>query len=216
MRSRRRAPDDFEAALRARGVTLIAGLDEAGRGCWAGPVWAGAVILPESGDFSGIDDSKMLSADAREDAYQRIAGGLAVSWAAGQASATEVDDLGIVPATHLAMRRALGALSPAPQHLLVDALTLSQTALPQTAIIRGDSRSVSIAAASVIAKVTRDRWMRDAAERDFPGYGFAAHKGYGTLQHAQALNELGPCALHRHTFAPVARVAAARENRRGA
>ena len=139
-----------------------------------------------------------------------------MSWAAGVASAAEVDDLGIVPATHLAMRRALGALSPAPQHLLVDALTLSETALPQTAIIRGDSRSVSIAAASIVAKVTRDRWMRESAEREFPGYGFAAHKGYGTREHALALNALGPCALHRRSFAPVAKVAAGRENRRGA
>ena len=202
--------------MRTRGITLIAGLDEVGRGCWAGPVAAGAVILPESGDFSGIDDSKMLSADAREDAFQRIAGGLAMSWAAGVASAAEVDDLGIVPATHLAMRRALVALSPAPQHLLVDALTLSATAVPQTAIIRGDSRSVSIAAASIVAKVTRDRWMRGEAEQDFPGYGFASHKGYGTREHALALSELGPCALHRRSFAPVAKVAAERENHRGA
>jgi ribonuclease HII len=203
MRREKQAPQDFEAALWARGVTRVAGLDEAGRGCLAGPVSAGAVVLRPEGDFSGIDDSKILTEREREHAYERIFGGLAMSCAAGLSTAGEIDALGIVPATRLAMARALAGLDAPSDHLLIDAMKLPDDATPQTAIIDGDARSISIAAASIVAKVTRDRFMRDAVERDYPGYGFARHKGYGTAQHLEALRRLGPCPLHRRSFAPV-------------
>ena len=199
----KQAPRDFEAALWARGVARVAGLDEAGRGCLAGPVSAGAVVLHPEGDFSGIDDSKILTEREREHAYDRIFGGLAMSCAAGLASAGEIDSLGIVPATRLAMARALAGLDVPSDHLLIDAMNLPGEPTPQTAIIDGDALSVTIAAASIVAKVTRDRLMQGAAERDFPGYGFARHKGYGTPQHLDALRRLGPCPLHRRSFAPV-------------
>ncbi len=214
-RREKQAPQQFEAALWARGVARVAGLDEAGRGCLAGPVSAGAVVLRPDGDFSGIDDSKILTESEREHAYERIFGGLAMSCAAGLSSAGEIDALGIVPATRLAMARALAGLGVPPDHLLIDAMNLPAEQAPQTAIIDGDALSVSIAAASIVAKVTRDRIMREEAERDFPGYGFARHKGYGTPQHLEALRRLGPCPLHRLSFAPLKPAQPAQEPARG-
>lgn len=185
----------------------VAGLDEAGRGAWAGPVVAAAVILP-CGDgvcaaLEGVRDSKQLSPAARERLAARIFD-VALAVGVGRGEQHEIDALSIVPATRLAMQRALAALAVAPEALVIDALRLPGVDLPQDAFPYADARSLSVAAASIIAKVTRDRWMADVAETKFPGYGFAQHKGYGTQQHQEALTRLGVCPLHRLTFRPVA------------
>ncbi|MCU0520603.1 MAG: ribonuclease HII [Anaerolineae bacterium] len=190
-----------------RGLTLVAGLDEAGRGPWAGPVWAGAVVLPRSegavAGLEGVRDSKTLSLRQREALFERIsAAALAVG--SGSASVEEIDSLGIVPATRLAMRRALDALGNRPQALILDALTLPDIALPQDAFPRADALSITVAAAGIVAKVLRDRWMVACADVQYPGYGFAQHKGYGTRLHQQALDRLGVCSLHRRSFQPIA------------
>lgn len=198
-----------ERALRARGHHYIAGLDEAGRGAWAGPVVAAAVILPlDNLDLNlvldGVCDSKQLSHQQREVLYERICT-VAVAIGVGMVSPQDIDALGIVPATRRAMAAAVHQLSPPPDFLLVDALHLEEVALPQKGIIKGDAKCLSIAAASIIAKVTRDRLLVDLEEK-YPGYGFARHKGYGTRQHRAALNDLGPCDIHRFSYAPVRRV----------
>ena len=185
----------------------VAGLDEAGRGAWAGPVVAAAVILPR-GDgvhaaLAGVRDSKQVSPATRERLSARIVD-VALAVGVGRGEQPEIDALGIVPATRLAMQRALEALSVAPEALVIDALRLPGVDLPQDVFPYADARSLSVAAASIIAKVSRDRWMVEVAEVDFPGYGFAQHKGYGTRQHQTALNHLGVCSLHRLTFRPVA------------
>ena len=154
--------------------------------------------------LAGVRDSKQLSPRQRERLLPIIQA-VAVSWAAGVVSCEEIDRLGILPATRLAMRQAVDALSATPQALLVDAVRLPAIPLPQRSLIHGDALCLSIAAASIVAKVTRDRLMVEM-DAQYPGYGFARHKGYGTAQHAQALNELGPCPIHRRSFAPVARV----------
>ncbi len=191
----------------SQGLMRVAGVDEAGRGPWAGPVVAGAVILPVDPGvaraLAGVRDSKQLSPRQRERLFAVIQAA-AVSWAAGVVPSEEIDRLGILPATRLAMRLAVNALGVAPQALLVDAVRLPAIPLPQRSLIHGDALSLSIAAASIIAKVTRDRLMVEL-DAQYPGYGFARHKGYGTTLHALALNELGPCPIHRRSFAPVAR-----------
>jgi ribonuclease HII len=197
---------EYEQALLNQGLVSPAGIDEAGRGCWAGPVVAAAVVLPRSvldqpTLLQGVDDSKALSAIQRETAYNLVCS-LAIGVGVGCVPAYLIDAYGIVPATRLAMTIALLALPCQPQALLIDALPLPSLALPQTVLIRGDSRSLSIAAASIIAKVTRDRLMQ-TAEQAYPGYGFAGHKGYGTAVHQAALARLGPCTLHRRTFQPL-------------
>ena len=195
-----------EYALQRAGYRLIAGLDEAGRGSWAGPVVVGAVILPlEHSDLiaalDGVNDSKKLSAKKRESLLPLIrANALAV--ATGRAEPAEIDDIGIAPATRLAMMRALQSLSPAADCLLLDAFPLPESQLPQKAIIHGDALCLSIAAASIVAKVTRDTWMA-TLDAKFPGYGFARHKGYGTAAHRQALERLGPTPWHRMSWAPM-------------
>ena len=200
------APDfELETRLHRSGYLAVAGLDEVGRGTLAGPVAAGAVILPKKPRrkvFNLVRDSKQMSAPQRDEAYDLIAKS-ARSCAVGWADASEIDRYGIVPSVRLAMSRALGRLDERAQHLLIDALALPSTNLPQTSIVRGDSKSLSIAAASVIAKVERDRFMIDLAE-SYPGYGFESHKGYGTQQHLEAIRELGPSPAHRMTFRPVA------------
>jgi ribonuclease HII len=198
---------EAEARFWVRGITRVAGLDEVGRGAWAGPVVAAAVILPR-GDvvhtaLAGVRDSKQLSFAARERMVTRILD-VALAVSVGSSAQQEIDALGIVPATRLSMQRALAALTVAPEALVIDALCLPGVDLPQDAFPYADARSLSVAAASIIAKVTRDRWMADVAEVDFPGYGFAQHKGYGTKQHQEALARLGVCPLHRLTFRPVA------------
>jgi ribonuclease HII len=199
-------PDlSLETPLWASGLTLVAGLDEAGRGAWAGPVFAAVVVLPTANGIAqhmnGVRDSKQMTARQRTLWAERIKSNVH-AWGIGQAEAGEIDALGIVPATRLAMQRALLACDCAPQHLLVDALRLPEVELPQSALIKGDARSLSIAAASVLAKTARDAWMV-GLDGHFPHYGFSAHKGYGTARHRTALTELGPCSVHRMSFAPI-------------
>jgi ribonuclease HII len=200
------APDlAFEAGLWATGCTRVAGIDEAGRGALAGPVYAAAVVLPARSGIGealrGVDDSKQLSARERELCAIRIAGCCAAS-GIGWASAAEIDDFGIVPAARLAVRRALQALDCVPDHLLVDFLELPEIPTPQTSLVKGDARCLSIAAASILAKTARDAEMARLAEAH-PGYGWRENKGYGTAAHLRALERLGPSPLHRRTFAPI-------------
>lgn len=196
----------YEFSLWQQGVSLIAGLDEAGRGAWAGPVAAAAVILSPASDLverlSGVRDSKQMTARQRAFWAERIRT-VALTWGVGFASCIEIDEIGIVPATRLAMQRALEKLVIAPQHLLIDAVSLPGVALPQTSLIKGDCKVLSISAASVLAKTERDRLMV-SLDGEFPGYSFARHKGYGTAIHRAALENLGPCAQHRISFKPMA------------
>jgi len=198
-----KAPDfSFELTLWNSGVQFIAGIDEAGRGALAGPVAAAAVIFPPDPGLEarlrGVNDSKKLTKNGRDEWAQRIPG-MALANAVGLASNTEIDEIGIVPATRLAVERALQGLYFSPQHLLVDFLKLPDCALPQTALIKGDARSLSIAAASIMAKTARDEMLR-LLDLEYPGYGFAQHKGYGTRAHQQAIQELGLTASHRQSF----------------
>ncbi len=197
---------EHEQAMLALGHTCIAGVDEAGRGCWAGPVVAAAVVLSSAALaqpalLAGVDDSKQLTAAQRERGYGRVIAH-AAGFGVGIVPAYLIDAYGIVPATRLAMLTALLQLPCIPQALLIDALPLTMLAVPQLALIKGDARCLSIAAASLVAKVTRDRLMR-TADLAFPAYGFSAHKGYGTAAHQRALAHHGPCPLHRRTFAPL-------------
>jgi ribonuclease HII len=195
----------FERELWDGGLQRVAGVDEAGRGAWAGPVTAGAVILPPDACMQdllwGVRDSKQMRPEARTVWAEEIRL-RALTCAVGFASSAEIDALGIIPATRLAMRRALEGLTTPPQHILIDALRLAEIPLPQTALIKGDARSLSIAAASVLAKTARDAWMINL-ETQYPGYAFARHKGYGTQVHQAALLRLGPAPIHRRCFAPV-------------
>ncbi|MCG8350538.1 MAG: ribonuclease HII [Chloroflexales bacterium] len=202
---------EHENDLCAQGRECIAGLDEAGRGCWAGPVVAAAVVLGSQvltcpSLLTGIDDSKALTSSQRSSGYDQICS-LAEGVGIGIAPSYVIDGRGIIAATRLAMTIALLSLPCCPDALLIDALTLDTIALPQRSLIRGDAQCLSIAAASVVAKVTRDRLMQ-TADLAYPHYGFAAHKGYGTALHRRMLREFGPCALHRMTFRPVAELVA--------
>ncbi len=196
---------DTEMRLWQAGYAGVAGLDEAGRGCWAGPVYAGAVMLAPGTELPGVRDSKTL-APARRAALLELITQRALSWGVGWATVEEIDALGILPATRLALQRALEQLAPPPQALILDAITLPDIPLPQTAFPRADALALSVAAASIVAKVHRDRWMAEVADRLYPGYGFARHKGYGTAEHQAALAAWGPCPLHRRNFAPIARL----------
>lgn len=190
---------DFEDQARSEGFLFIAGVDEVGRGCIAGPVVAAACILDHEKPLpEGLDDSKKLDGDTRT----RIADELkqtCIAYAIGQIEADEIDRINILEATKKAMLAAIGSLNPAADHLLIDALHLKQTPLPQKAIIKGDSISVSIAAASILAKTYRDELMT-AYDEQFPQYGFAGHKGYGCASHYRAVRDHGPCVLHRMSF----------------
>jgi ribonuclease HII len=192
-----------EDALRARGHGRIAGTDEAGRGPLAGPVVAAAVVLPRHFSHSVLNDSKQLSEAHRELLYSELTTHPQVEWSVAVVEVAEIDRLNILRASHEAMRRAIAGLATPPDHVLIDGRPVHPCPLPQTALVGGDALSFSIAAASVIAKVTRDRLMveLDAAH---PSYGFAQHKGYGTPLHLAKLREHGPCAIHRRSFAPVA------------
>lgn len=201
--------DLFETEARRCGYRLVAGLDEAGRGPLAGPVVAAAVILPRRCQLAGLNDSKQLTEMERERLYDEIRQ-RAVGIGVGQASEREIDAINILEATRLAMRRAIQALPDRPDYLLLDAIELSAVSLPQRAIIKGDTLSVSIAAASIVAKVTRDRLMGDY-HRQYPQYNFQAHKGYGTAEHLRMLAVHGPCAIHRRSFRPVGAAAPAGE-----
>jgi ribonuclease HII len=196
----------YEYSLLSQGFKFIAGLDEAGRGAWAGPVVVGAVILPPNrfdlaSALEGVNDSKLLSPAKREALLPQIID-VALATGAGFASHTEIDELGIVPATQLAMRRALEKLSIWPDALLTDVVQIPGLDLPCTPLIKGDQKSLSIAAASIVAKVLRDQYMDDL-DQFFPQYGFLVHKGYGTALHQQALRHFGPTSVHRKTFAPI-------------
>ena len=193
--------EEFERAAWLCGYRRIAGIDEAGRGPLAGPVVAAAVILPIRCRLSGINDSKQLSEGERDRLYAAILE-YAVGVGIGSADAGEIDRLNILEATRLAMRRAIDQLAPPPDYLLIDAVTLPGIGIPERPIVKGDFLSLSIAAASIIAKVTRDRLMAGYHDM-FPEYDFLSHKGYGTKGHLQRLARYGPCSIHRRTFTPV-------------
>jgi ribonuclease HII len=197
----------LESELHKQGYRLIAGLDEAGRGAWAGPVAAGVIILPIDrldllSKLDGVRDSKMLSPKQRE-FWEVSLKEIALAWSVGMVSARKVDTVGLIAATRLAMQRAIDGLSLPPEFLLIDHLLLPENSLPQTALPHGDVSVLSISSASIIAKVARDRKMVEY-DQQHPGYGFSRHKGYGTPQHQQALKELGPSPLHRKSFQPIA------------
>ena len=199
-------PDfSIETEIAAGKRVLVAGVDEVGRGTLAGPVVAGAAILPGPvpAEYENIvNDSKKLSVSQRQRSFTWLIE-WCVSYGIGACTATEIDAIGIVPATRLAMSRAIAELDPQPDHLLIDAIELNAVNIPQTSIIRADSRSQSAAAASIIAKVSRDKLMAEVFDSEYPDYGFAAHKGYGTAIHMSALKEFGPTPIHRRSFKPV-------------
>lgn len=190
--------NEIEKDLRRRGYKLMAGVDEVGRGPLAGPVVAAAVILSEDFDLPGLNDSKELTAEKREDLVVKIKK-QAVAWAVAEASAREIDKLNILNASKLAMRRAVKGLGVVPDFVLVDAVALNVTDVAQMAVVKGDSKCASIAAASVVAKVYRDALMCELAEK-YPGYGFERHFGYGTVEHYFALEVMGECSAHRKSF----------------
>ena len=200
---------DHERALWRQGLTLVAGVDEAGRGPLAGPVVAAAVVFPcawlETGLDSrlrGLNDSKQLTEAQREEYYAILIAHPEIRYAIADAAAELIDRINILQATHRAMNAALEQLRPPPQHVLVDGSPVKSMCLPNTPLVKGDARSYSIAAASVLAKVTRDRRMREF-DQLYPSYGFAEHKGYGTPQHLAAIQRHGPCPIHRRSFAPL-------------
>lgn len=197
------APDNlhFERIAHTQGFLKVAGVDEVGRGPLAGPVVAAAVILPVGVQLAGVDDSKKLSPHKREILFEVITA-QALSIGIGSIGPEIVDSINILQATRLAMLNAVQQLSPQPDYLLIDGITPINSALPQKTVKKGDSLSLSIAAASIIAKVTRDRLMTEMDQR-YPGYGFAGHKGYGSAAHLEAIRRLGPSPIHRLTFGGV-------------
>ena len=188
----------YERGLWEAGYDLIAGIDEVGRGPLAGPVVAAAVILPKECKIEGVNDSKKLSAKKREELYDIILE-KAVSYGIGVVSNERIDEINILQATYEAMREALSQLKPKADFILADAVTIPMVSTPQRGIIKGDAKSMSIGAASIIAKVYRDRLM-EAYEEVYPGYGFASNKGYGAAEHIEGLKKLGPTPIHRKTF----------------
>ena len=201
---------DLERQLQLNGCTWVVGVDEAGRGPLAGPVVAGAVVLPADitpfpGWLDGIDDSKKLTSARREEFLERIYR-LAAAVGLGMAGHEEIDDCGIGVATRRAMLRAIDSLAFTPDHVLVDFVPSFECGIASTPIVGGDGLSYSIAAASIVAKVTRDRLMVQA-DKEYPNYSFSRHKGYPTLEHLGLLQTYGPCPIHRRSFAPVANVA---------
>ena len=211
----------FEREHHARGLTRLAGVDEAGRGPLAGPVVAAAAVLPVEWATEGLpeslqrlNDSKQLTEKIREELFAAIHSETEIHFGIGIIDAAVIDDINILQATHRAMNAALAQLAPSAAHALVDGRPVPTLATPQTAIIKGDAKSHSIAAASILAKVTRDRLMHGHHEQ-WPEYGFAQHKGYGTAAHQAALEQHGPCPIHRRSFAPVRTVVRCVEPSRG-
>lgn len=192
-----------ENLLFARGIFPVAGIDEAGRGPLAGPVVAAAVVLPRDFRLPGLDDSKKLTPSRRDGLYEALTGNPGVLWASAHLDNLEIDRWNILGATHRAMRKAFLSLDPLPAHALIDGLPVPDFPCPHTALVGGDGRSLSIAAASIIAKVQRDRAMFEL-DRIYPAYGFFKHKGYPTPDHLARLREHGPCPVHRRSFSPVA------------
>lgn len=198
----------YEHALLEQGLTRIAGVDEAGRGPLAGPVFAAAVILPPQWILNGmpkalkkVNDSKQLTPELREILFAELISCPEVHFAIAQVPEQMIDQINILQATHRAMNHALAQLNPAPQHVLVDGLRVRSMPWPQTAIVSGDALSYSIAAASILAKVSRDRLMVQL-DSQYPGYGFAEHKGYATPEHLAAIQARGPSPIHRQSFSP--------------
>ncbi len=196
----------FERALWEQGLRWIAGVDEAGRGAIAGPVAAGAVVLPWMvpdlyEQLEGVRDSKVMTPRERE-RWALVIKDSAVAWGVGFASKDEIDQMGIVPATRLAATRALDKLTCSIEHVLIDYISLPGVEIPQTPLVKGDGRSLSIAAASILAKTTRDALLIEM-EEEFPGYHFVSNKGYGTKEHMGAIDKLGPCKQHRRSFSPI-------------
>jgi len=194
--------DHYERQLRAQGFRLVAGVDEVGRGALAGPLVAAAVILPEGFDLEGIDDSKALTAEQREEQCVRIVEG-AVAYALCKAMPTRIDHRGLHRSNLFLLKRAVRALPVGPDYVLADGLPLRGFPLPHLSIKKGDAVTASVAAASIVAKVTRDRMM-DRYHRRYPAYGFDTNRGYGTPGHRRVLRELGPTPIHRHSFVGVA------------
>ncbi len=192
----------YEQLLHAQGFRHVAGADEAGRGALAGPLVAAAVMLPPGWAPDGLNDSKLVSPTDRERLYDEIVAG-AVAVGIFRVSHTRLDGIGLQRANLAALRAALNKLDPTPDYVLVDGFTLARTSVPALRVVKGDQVCTSVAAASIVAKVTRDRIMV-RAERRYPGYGFASHKGYRSPEHLAALARLGPCEFHRRCFAPVA------------
>ena len=200
---------EFEQALWRAGIARVAGVDEAGRGPLAGPVVAAATVLParwaETGlpaQLAGLNDSKQLTESQREKFFAFLTGCGEIEFGIAAVDAAVIDAINILQATHRAMNEALGQLRPLPPHALVDGRPVKLLRVPQTAIVKGDARSYSIAAASVLAKVARDRRMREF-HAEWPEYGFARHKGYGTAEHLAAIEQFGACPIHRKSFAPL-------------
>ncbi|MGB6221602.1 ribonuclease HII [Haloferula sp.] len=197
-------PDlSLEADCHARGFKMVAGVDEAGRGPLAGPVSAAAVVLPPGFSCADLDDSKKLSAAKRERIFESLMATPGLHWSLAYAEPAEIDRINILRATHAAMARAVAGLGIEVDHCLIDGLAVPNFAYSHKGVVKGDGLSLSIAAASIIAKVARDRRMLDYAE-EFPDYGFERHKGYGTKGHLEALRRHGPCGIHRFSFQPVA------------
>ncbi len=202
LKQKRKSPDvptrELETELQKKGFLLVAGIDEVGRGCLAGPVVACALILPESGYPDGIRDSKQLDPEKREILSEKIRA-CALAWSIGIGTVEEIDSINILQANRLAMKRAVESLAPAPHAVLIDGRDRIEITIPQHTVIGGDRLSVSIAAASIVAKVYRDRLMADL-DAIYPGYGFAGHKGYGSPDHRRAIQNLGQTPLHRKSF----------------
>ncbi len=189
---------EIEEGLYKKGYCLIAGVDEAGRGPLAGSVYAGAVILPHGLIIEGLNDSKKISEKKREELYEKIKEN-AICYAVETATCEEIDEINIRNATYLAMNRAIEKLSKKADFVLVDGDCIKDCAYPYETVVKGDMKSANIAAASILAKVERDRYMLKLSEK-YPQYGFEKHKGYGTKLHIEALKEYGPCEIHRKTF----------------
>lgn len=198
---------EFEKIRRTEGYQCIAGIDEAGRGPLAGPVSAGAVILPEGFSHDLLNDSKKLTEKRREALYDELTNDSAVIWSLSYAEVEEIEEINILKATHAAMGRAALSLTELPDFCLIDGLAVPGFPIASEGIVKGDSKSLSISAASIIAKVSRDRLMLKYAEV-YPEYGFERHKGYGTKMHMEALRKHGPCPIHRVGFSPVAELLA--------
>ena len=196
---------NVETGIWNAGYRLIAGIDEVGRGTLAGPVVSSAVVLDPltANMWQGlVNDSKQMTKKARNGIYNKMVCE-SVQYGVGSSSSSEIDNLGIAPATRLSMIRAVQALEPQPEFLLIDSENLENFKIPQQSLVKGDTLSLSIAAASIIAKVTRDQIMTDIFDAKFPNYGFAKHKGYGTRLHVDALKTFGPCEIHRRSFRPI-------------
>lgn len=192
----------YENQARAQGFLHIYGVDEAGRGPLAGPVFAACCSIQQGVCFEGIDDSKRLTATKRELLFERLTTSPDVQFGVGSSDHAEIDKINILQATHVAMKRAVEQASILPDYLLVDGLKLNTGSIPSLKLIKGDRLSQSIAAASIIAKVLRDRFMLEA-HKLYPEYGFDSHKGYGTKKHLEAIRQHGPCLIHRRSFAPI-------------